>query len=140
MSKLRFIFYIFSHFIVYGAYIQTNSFTRSSLVSTPFSWFSQLYLIYNHVSQYCDITSRFIRIQYLFQMKPTRCTLLLSIFISTSLHVSGNYVPSSGETYSIYESHSNQQTKQLHIESEKYQCRTDKVSSPDDGHIFARNM
>ena len=29
----------------------------------------------------------------LFQMKPTRCTLLLSIFISTSLHVSGNYVP-----------------------------------------------
>jgi len=28
----------------------------------------------------------------LFQMKPTRCTLLLSI-ISTSLHVSGNYVP-----------------------------------------------
>jgi len=26
-------------------------------------------------------------------MKPTRCTLLLSIFISTSLHVSGNYVP-----------------------------------------------
>jgi len=29
----------------------------------------------------------------LLQMKPTRCTLLLSIFISTSLHVSGNYVP-----------------------------------------------
>ena len=28
----------------------------------------------------------------LFQMKPTRCALLLSIFISTSLHVSGNYV------------------------------------------------
>jgi len=28
----------------------------------------------------------------LFQIKPTRCTLLLSIFISTSLHVSGNYV------------------------------------------------
>ena len=27
----------------------------------------------------------------LFQMKPTRCTLLLHIFISTSLHVSGNY-------------------------------------------------
>jgi len=29
----------------------------------------------------------------LFQMKLTRCTLLLSIFISTSIHVSGNYVP-----------------------------------------------
>ena len=28
----------------------------------------------------------------LFQIKPTRCTLILSIFISTSLHVSGNYV------------------------------------------------
>ena len=27
---------------------------------------------------------------YVFQMKPTRCTLILSIFISTSLHVSGN--------------------------------------------------
>ena len=26
------------------------------------------------------------------QMKPTRCTLLLGVFISTSLHVSGNYV------------------------------------------------
>jgi len=29
----------------------------------------------------------------LFQMKPTRSTLLLSILISTSVHVSGNYVP-----------------------------------------------
>jgi len=29
----------------------------------------------------------------LFEMKPTRCTLLLGIFISTSVHVSGNYVP-----------------------------------------------
>ena len=28
----------------------------------------------------------------LFQMKPTRCTLLLSIFISASVHVSGNYM------------------------------------------------
>jgi len=32
-------------------------------------------------------------LSYLFHMKPTRCTLLLSIFISTSLHVWGNYVP-----------------------------------------------
>ena len=38
----------------------------------------------------------------LFQMKPTRCTLLLSIFISTSLHVSGNYVPIIRITYCIY--------------------------------------
>ena len=38
----------------------------------------------------------------LFQMKPTRCTLLLSIFVSTSLHVSGNYVPIIRRTYCIY--------------------------------------
>ena len=38
----------------------------------------------------------------LFQMKPTRCTLLLSIFISTSLHVSGNCVPVIRRTCCIY--------------------------------------
>jgi hypothetical protein len=38
----------------------------------------------------------------LFQMKPTTCTLLLSIFISTSVHVSGNYVPIIKRTYCIY--------------------------------------
>ena len=36
------------------------------------------------------------------QMKPTRCTLLLSKFISTSLHVSSNYVPIIRRIYSIY--------------------------------------
>jgi len=35
-------------------------------------------------------------------MKPTRRTLLLSIFISTSVHVSGNYVSISSRTYCIY--------------------------------------
>ena len=35
-------------------------------------------------------------------MKPTRCTLLLGIFISTSLHVSGNCVPIIRRTYCIY--------------------------------------
>ena len=30
---------------------------------------------------------------FFFKMKPTRCTLLLSVFISTYLHVLGNYVP-----------------------------------------------
>ena len=35
-------------------------------------------------------------------MKPTGCTLLLSIFISTSVHVSGNYVPIIRRTYCIY--------------------------------------
>ena len=38
-----------------------------------------------------------------FQMKPARFTLFLSIFISTSLHVSGNYVPIIRRTYCIYE-------------------------------------
>ena len=38
----------------------------------------------------------------LFQMKPSRCILLLSIFISTSLHVSDNYVPIIRRTYCIY--------------------------------------
>jgi len=37
-----------------------------------------------------------------FQMKPTRCRILLSIFISTSLHVSGKYVPIIRRTYCIY--------------------------------------
>jgi len=37
-----------------------------------------------------------------FQMKPITCTLLLSIFISTSLRVSGNYVPIIRRTYCIY--------------------------------------
>ena len=35
-------------------------------------------------------------------MKPARCTLLLSTFISTSLHVSDNYVTIIRRTYCIY--------------------------------------
>jgi len=35
-------------------------------------------------------------------MKPTRCTLLRSIFISTSLHVSGNYAPIIRGAYCTY--------------------------------------
>jgi len=37
-----------------------------------------------------------------FQTKVTRFTLLLSIFISTYLHVSGNYVPIIRRAYCIY--------------------------------------
>ena len=37
-----------------------------------------------------------------FQMKPTRCTRLLSIFISTSPHVSRNCVPTIRRAYCIY--------------------------------------
>jgi len=32
------------------------------------------------------------------------------------------------------------QTRQPPIQNEKYQCRSDTVSSLDDGHIVARNM
>jgi hypothetical protein len=85
-------------------------------------------------------------LSYLFQMKPDRCTLLLSIFISTSLHVSGNHGPTIRRNYCIcailvfftlYEWLSGllQQPP-----TATYQCRIDKVSSPDDGHIVARNM
>jgi len=85
----------------------------------------------------------------LFKMKPTRCILVLSTFISTSLHVSGNYVPIIRRTYCIYATLvfftvygwlSGLQTRQSPIHSEKYQCRIDTVSSPDDGHVVARNM
>jgi len=60
------------------------------------------------------------------------------MFISTSLHVSGNYVPSSGELtvfLTLYRWLSGllQRTRQPPTQSEKYQCRIDTVSSPDDG-------
>ena len=84
------------------------------------------------------------------QMKSTRCTLLLCIFISTCLHVSGNYVPIIRRTFCIYATlvyfvlygwlSGLQQARQPPIQSEKYRCHTDTVSSPDDGHIVARNM
>jgi len=37
-----------------------------------------------------------------FQIKPTRFTLILCVFISTSLRVSGNYVPIIRRTYCFY--------------------------------------
>ena len=81
----------------------------------------------------------------------------MSIFISTSIHVSGNYVPIIRRTCCIYATlvfftlygwlsgmlvgmRPNQQTRQPPIQSEKYQCRINTASSPDDGHIVTRNM
>jgi len=68
----------------------------------------------------------------------------------SSLHVSGNYVPIIRRTYCIYATlvfftlygwlSGLRQARQPTIQSEKYQCRIDTVSSPDDGHIVARNM
>ena len=75
-------------------------------------------------------------------MKPARFTLLLRIFISTSLRVSGNYVPIIRKTYCIYATlvfFTLYGQRQPPIQSEKYQCRKDTVSSPDDGHMVARN-
>jgi len=86
----------------------------------------------------------------LFYTKPTRCTLLLSIFISTSLHVSGNYVPIIRRTYCIYATlvfftlyewlSGLLVGMEPLIQSEKYQRRIYTVRSPDDGHIVARDM
>jgi len=70
----------------------------------------------------------------LFQMKSTRWTLLLSTFISTSLHVSGNHVPIIRRTYCIYatlvfsfcmggDNHP-YRWPQPPIQNEKYQCRS----------------
>jgi len=76
--------------------------------------------------------------------------VLLSIFISTSLHVSGNYIPIIRRSYCTYVTlvfftlygwlTGLLQTNQPRTQSEKYQCRIDKVSSLDDGHIVALNM
>jgi len=75
-------------------------------------------------------------------MKPTGCTLLLSIFSSTSLNVSDIYAPSSGElTVSMRHWYFSLCVGGCLV------CRPDShlhrvkntVSSPDDGHIVARN-
>ena len=76
-------------------------------------------------------TCKYYRYYFLFRVKPTRCTLLLSKFISTSVHVSGNYVPIMFRTYCNY----SLQTRQPPIQSKKFQCCINTVSSPDDGHI-----
>ena len=47
---------------------------------------------------FVDCTSLYNR----FQMKPNKCTLIPSIFFSTSLPVSGYYVPIIRRTYRIY--------------------------------------
>jgi len=75
------------------------SLSRSIYLHTPL-------ILQSHWLQSSIITQFYVLLTCVpynvFQMKPTRCTLLLSIFISTSLHVSGNYVPVIRRTYSIY--------------------------------------
>ena len=78
------------------------------------------------------------------------CTLFLSIFISTSLHVSVNYMPIIRRTYCVYAllvffalygwlCALQQTTRQPPVQNEKYQCRIDTGCSADDGNIVARN-
>ena len=63
--------------------------------------------------------------------------ILLSIFISISLHVSGNYVPIIRRTFCIY---ATLVFCTLYVQSAKYQCRIDTLSYPDDGYIVAQNI
>jgi len=84
----------------------------------------------------------------LFRMKPTRCILLLSIFISPSLHVSGIMCPSSGELtvsmrhwyFSLCMGGSLVCWLGWVSSQPVDQCRIDTGHSPDDGHIIAWNM
>ena len=89
----------------------------------------------NQILCFVDCTSLY----NLFQMKQNKCTLLLSIFISTSLHVPGNCV-SIIRSVTLYGWLFGLQNRQPPIHSEKYWCRIHTVSSPDDGHIVAWNM
>jgi len=92
---------------------------------------------FNNIRRISQMTSRLLTSQEgiicfvygaslynLFQMKPTWCILLLSILISASLPVSGNYVSIIRRTYCMYAT----------------LCRIDTASSHDNGHIVARNM
>jgi len=71
------------------------------------------------------------------QINPTRCTILLSIFISLLYMFRATMCPSSGE---ITVSMRHLSLRMSPIQSDKYQCRIDTVISPDDGHMVARNM
>ena len=79
----------------------------------------------------------------LLQINPTRCTILLIIFISRLFTFRANMCPSSGKI-TISKRHwylSLQPADQTApLQSGKYQCRINTVISPDDGHMVARNM
>jgi hypothetical protein len=51
----------------------------------------------------------------------------------------GTYLPEICREVEINILRSSDQTV-THMQSAKYQCRIDTVTSPDDGHIVARNM
>jgi hypothetical protein len=95
------------------------------------------------------------------QINPTRCTILLSIFISLLYMFRTTICPSSGEIavsmrhwylslcmrgvwsagWSYIRFSTLQPADQTPpTQSDKYQCRVDTVISPDDGHMVPRNM
>jgi len=91
------------------------------------------------------------------QINPTRCTILLSIFVSLLYMFRATMCPSSGEItvsmrhlvfVTLYgwclvcwlEWNSNQQTRRHPYRVTNTRCRMDTVISPDDGHMVARNM
>ena len=78
-----------------------------------------------------------------FQMKPNRCTLILSIFISTSVHVSGNCVPIIRRNYCIYATlfFSLPMWGRLVCRPVSHPYRVKNTSTYwDGGHIVARNI
>jgi len=86
-----------------------------------------------------------IRLNIVFQMKPTSCTVLLNVFISTSLHVLDSNVPILRRIYCIYATWYLFSLYGCILDShphrvKKYHCRIYTVNSIDDGHIVARNM
>ena len=81
------------------------------------------------------------------KIKPTRCTyFLINIFLFSLLYMFRTSIcPSSGElTVSMRHWYLSLCmggcSVCCSIQSDKYQCRIDTVSSPDDGHIDVRNM
>jgi hypothetical protein len=75
------------------------SFSKSISFNTPL--ILQIHWLHSSIiTQFYILLTCFL--YNVFQMKPTSCTLLLSIFISTSVHVSGTFVLIISRIYSIY--------------------------------------
>jgi len=100
-----------------------------NIILPSMPWFYK-WIFKNSLDIYCKI---FKRHKNLFQMKPTRCTLLLSMFISTSVHVSGSYMPIIRRIYCIC-------ATLVLFTLYGWLSGLHTVSSPDDGHTVARNM
>ena len=76
-------------FFFMKSYIHTDIITR--VLTRLLEGLHEYYFLCQKEQTDQGVWNTFVTI--LFQMKSTRCTLLLSVFISTSVHVSDNYVP-----------------------------------------------